>query len=461
MNEKRVTRNSIPDEEAIGRAILDALKSGRQKSETSLEKDTAAILGLSAAERTYRIGASKTTLYGNRFKKARAELHEAGLIEYPAKAKVRLTSAGKVLAQNHPLGAPQPKHAEDARRKTSESAADGLYQVPETPAVRPADPNRAQTQTGSSFSFINLPQRNETAHRTFPILPLALAVIAVLLCLTRSLALLGILCGFASIAAFLVARKNQSATKAPKVSIALSAASVLLGVSLVFAGTPSEGTAKPDTASKAPDAAVSQKADSKPAEAKAEKAKLILTVTAEDWPSDETVPVVVTCTKGADVGKADRVDVKPGQRKTLAYEQGSYDFAIDTAALSDETTIYASDPVSYSFDGEKSHTVKLTLGKDTDAMQRAQAEKEAAEKQAEEEAAAAAAEEAAAAEAAAAAAAAAASSTPDTGGYTVYITNTGEKYHASGCQYLKKSKIAISQSDAVAQGYTPCSKCNP
>lgn len=459
MNEKRVTKNSIPDEKAIGRAILDALKSGRQKSEASLEKDTAAILGLSVAERTYRIGASKTTLYGNRFKKARAELHEAGLIEYPAKAKVRLTGDGKALAQEHALGASQPRHAEDARRKAAEPAADGLYRVPETPAARPADPNHAQTQTGSSFSFINLPQRSETAHRTFPILPLALAIIAVLLCLTRTLALLGILCGFASIAAFLIARKNQSATKAPKASIALSAASVFLGVSLVFAGTPSESTAKPDTASKAPDAAVSQKADSEPAEAKAEKAKLTLTVTAEEWPSDKTVPVVVTCTKGADAGKADRVDVKPGQRKTLAYEQGTYDFAIDTAALSDETTIYASDPVSYSFDGEESHTVKLTLDKDTDAMQRAQAEKEAAEKQAEEEEAAAA--EAAAAEAAAAAAAAAASSTPDTGGYTVYITNTGEKYHASGCQYLKKSKIAISQSDAVAQGYTPCSKCNP
>ena len=69
MNEKRVTKNSIPDEKAIERAILDALKSGRQKSEASLEKDTAAILGLSVAERTYRIGASKTTLYGNRFKR--------------------------------------------------------------------------------------------------------------------------------------------------------------------------------------------------------------------------------------------------------------------------------------------------------------------------------------------------------------------------------------------------------
>ena len=44
---------------------------------------------------------------------------------------------------------------------------------------------------------------------------------------------------------------------------------------------------------------------------------------------------------------------------------------------------------------------------------------------------------------------------------TVYITNTGEKYHSSGCRYLSKSKIPISLSDAKARGYTPCSVCNP
>ena len=45
--------------------------------------------------------------------------------------------------------------------------------------------------------------------------------------------------------------------------------------------------------------------------------------------------------------------------------------------------------------------------------------------------------------------------------YTVYITKTGEKYHRDGCRYLKKSQIAIDKDDAVAQGYTPCSVCNP
>ena len=42
---------------------------------------------------------------------------------------------------------------------------------------------------------------------------------------------------------------------------------------------------------------------------------------------------------------------------------------------------------------------------------------------------------------------------------TVYITNTGEKYHRDGCQYLRQSKIAISLYDAKNQGYKACSRC--
>lgn len=44
---------------------------------------------------------------------------------------------------------------------------------------------------------------------------------------------------------------------------------------------------------------------------------------------------------------------------------------------------------------------------------------------------------------------------------TVYITKTGEKYHADGCRYLSRSKIAIALGDAVAQGYDPCKVCKP
>ncbi len=51
--------------------------------------------------------------------------------------------------------------------------------------------------------------------------------------------------------------------------------------------------------------------------------------------------------------------------------------------------------------------------------------------------------------------------TTTSGGTTVYITTTGTKYHRDGCRYLSDSKIAISLSEAKAQGYTPCGVCKP
>lgn len=48
----------------------------------------------------------------------------------------------------------------------------------------------------------------------------------------------------------------------------------------------------------------------------------------------------------------------------------------------------------------------------------------------------------------------------DTQSVTVYITKTGSKYHRAGCQYLRKSKIAISLEEAK-RSYEPCSKCKP
>lgn len=44
---------------------------------------------------------------------------------------------------------------------------------------------------------------------------------------------------------------------------------------------------------------------------------------------------------------------------------------------------------------------------------------------------------------------------------TVYVTNTGAKYHCNGCSSLRKSKIPISLQDAKAQGYEPCGRCHP
>lgn len=42
---------------------------------------------------------------------------------------------------------------------------------------------------------------------------------------------------------------------------------------------------------------------------------------------------------------------------------------------------------------------------------------------------------------------------------TVYITDTGSKYHRAGCQYLWNSSHAISLSTAKSYGYTACSRC--
>jgi len=43
----------------------------------------------------------------------------------------------------------------------------------------------------------------------------------------------------------------------------------------------------------------------------------------------------------------------------------------------------------------------------------------------------------------------------------VYVTETGECYHLSGCRYLSHSKIPISLKVAKAQGYRACSVCDP
>ena len=46
-------------------------------------------------------------------------------------------------------------------------------------------------------------------------------------------------------------------------------------------------------------------------------------------------------------------------------------------------------------------------------------------------------------------------------GDTVYITNTGAKYHRGSCKWLYASKIPISRSEAIAEGYTACKVCRP
>lgn len=42
---------------------------------------------------------------------------------------------------------------------------------------------------------------------------------------------------------------------------------------------------------------------------------------------------------------------------------------------------------------------------------------------------------------------------------TVYVTNTGTKYHLSGCIHLRSSSWPISRSEAIEKKYEPCLNC--
>jgi len=44
---------------------------------------------------------------------------------------------------------------------------------------------------------------------------------------------------------------------------------------------------------------------------------------------------------------------------------------------------------------------------------------------------------------------------------TVYVTESGARYHLSSCRTLRGNGRAISLADAKRRGYTPCKVCQP
>jgi endonuclease YncB( thermonuclease family) len=44
---------------------------------------------------------------------------------------------------------------------------------------------------------------------------------------------------------------------------------------------------------------------------------------------------------------------------------------------------------------------------------------------------------------------------------TVFLTETGRRYHRDGCIYLERTRIPIALSEAVGLGFTPCGVCKP
>ena len=47
----------------------------------------------------------------------------------------------------------------------------------------------------------------------------------------------------------------------------------------------------------------------------------------------------------------------------------------------------------------------------------------------------------------------------DTKECTVYVTRTGARYHRATCSSLRYSRRAMTRTEAVAAGYTPCRRC--
>lgn len=240
-------------------------------------------------------------------------------------------------------------------------------------------------------------------------LPLILAVIGLILCFTGVLAFAGVLCGIAALVLRYREKKTQGRVpNTSKVTPAMSICSIVLGLVIAVGVTGGGQAAAPDPSQ----------------------------VVTDQQPSS----VVQTVDDEADQQKAQ--DEKEAAAKKAAQKEAEVKKAAEKEAARQKA--------------------------EEEAAAQAAAEKKAAEeaaaKAAEEEKAAQAAAEKKAAEAAQAEAAAAAAATAQSesgGGDTVYITNTGTKYHLGGCQYLKDSKIAIDRSDAIAQGYEPCKKCKP
>ncbi len=259
----------------------------------------------------------------------------------------------------------------------------------------------------------------------------------------------------------------------PKViaSWALGGVLALSVITSAFAGgSPATPPNAPEPPSPAP---VAQAAPESAEEPQASDVRVSVVVP-EQWPMEdaEAASVVVEVTGTADDGEevAQSVSVVPGSSRTLILEPGAYSVAAKTSEVTLADMVFVASGQALAVDGsgdDLSATVTFVLDEaktqeiaDAKAEAQRAAEEEAArqaeaERQAAEEA------ERQAAEAEAARQAEAAAAEAQRNEQTVYITDTGSKYHNAGCRHLKESKHAISLSEAQARGYEPCKHRQP
>lgn len=258
----------------------------------------------------------------------------------------------------------------------------------------------------------------------------------------------------------------------PKV-IASWALGGVLALSVITSAFAGGSPATPPNAPEPPSPAPVAQAAPEPEEEPQASDVRVSVVVPEQWPMEdaEAASVVVEVTGTADDGEevAQSVLVVPGSSRTLTLEPGAYSVAAKTPEVTLADMVFAASGQTLAVDGsgdDLSATVTFALDEaktqeiaDVKAEAQRVAEEEVArqaeaERQAAEEA------ERQAAEAEAARQAEAAAAEAQRNEQTVYITDTGSKYHESWCSSLRKSKHAISLSEAQARGYEPCKNCH-
>ena len=190
------------------------------------------------------------------------------------------------------------------------------------------------------------------------------------------------------------------------------------------------------------------------------------TVNSEGWDASYgSIPVTVSGTTEDGKAVSETIPAAPETTYSLSgYEAGTYSFSVDKSVLTQGETVFCASSETRTFTKREDMLVTVYVSVDEEATQAL------AEQRAEEERARAEAEAQARAEAEAAAPAEVeaearaqeeAQRQQETTEQTVYITDTGEKYHRYGCQYLRESCHPISLSTAQGLGYTPCKRCKP
>lgn len=286
---------------------------------------------------------------------------------------------------------------------------------------------------------------------------MVLAVVSLILSVIPIFSVTGFLLGIALLIGSWY-MKTKIGVVPKKASMIIAACAVLFGLVIGCTSLATNANSK-EAATVPPETTQKESAGQDPAVA--ESPELKVSVSGATVSGLNTIQVVVTGTTTTGVAINDTRTLLVPQTNTLGYPAGKYTISCAAFTAPDGKTMFKAASVSGDYAEESSQTLVLKLENDTEEMQRIAAEQEAARVAAEQEAARVAAEQQAAAKAAAEAAAAQEAASATEAEHTVYVTKTGEKYHSSGCQYLSKSKIPISESQAISKGYTPCSRCNP